>query len=107
MAVIPQIILSGLIAPLEGVSKALAVIGVSTYWGKRGLDACLPESVAKVPPGLEQHSTSVAVLVLLAHAAAGIAVALAALHWQNRGRRGRVTLLGRAARSRSASTTQP
>lgn len=83
MAIIPQIILSGLIAPLEGLSKWLALVGVSTYWGKRGLDACLPESVAKVTPGLQQHSTVVAVLVLLAHAAAGIAVAMAALHWRN------------------------
>jgi len=98
MAVIPQIILSGLISPLEGLTKALALVGVSTYWGKRGLDACLPEYVAKAPPGLEQHSTGVAVLVLLAHAAVGIAVALAVLHWQNRRRRGRAALLGRAMR---------
>jgi ABC-type multidrug transport system ATPase subunit/pSer/pThr/pTyr-binding forkhead associated (FHA) protein len=99
MAVIPPIILSGTIAPLEGWSEALALAGVSTYWGKRGLDAGLPESVARaVPGGLEQHSTGVAVLVLLAHAAAGVAVALAVLHWQNR-RQGRLaTLLGRMAR---------
>ena len=45
MAVIPQIILSGAISPLEGMSKVLALVGVSTYWGKRGLDACLPEEV--------------------------------------------------------------
>ena len=32
MAVIPQIILSGQIAPLEGLSKVLGLIGVSTYW---------------------------------------------------------------------------
>jgi hypothetical protein len=100
MAVIPQIILSGTIAPLEGLSRLLALLGVSTYWGKRGLDACLPEEVAQavLPSGLEQHSTGVAVLVLLAHAAAGIVVSLAVLHWQNRRRRGLATLLGRAAR---------
>ncbi len=87
MAVIPQIILSGVISPLEGVSKGLALAGVSTYWGKRGLDACLPEAVAKALPGLEQHSAAVAVLVLLGHALAGVALALAVLHWQNRRRR--------------------
>jgi ABC transport system ATP-binding/permease protein len=88
MAVIPQIILSGAIAPLEGWSKALALVGVSTYWGKRGLDAALPDSVvrAAAPAGIEQHSTSVAVLVLLAHAAAGIMLALAVLHSQKRRR---------------------
>ncbi len=96
MAVIPQIILSGTISPLEGWSKALALVGISTYWGKRGLDACLPPEVAAqaLPGGLEQHSTGVAVLVLLAHAVAGIAVALAVLHWQSRRGRG---LLGVAA----------
>lgn len=86
MAVIPQIILSGLISPLSGLTRALAFVGVSTYWGKRGLDACLPENVARaVPPaGLEQHSTTVAILVLLVHAAVGVAVALAVLHWHSR-----------------------
>ena len=89
MAVIPQIILSGTIAPLEGWSKLMAQIGVSTYWGKRGLDACLPEDVANALPQLrlDQGSTVVAVVVLLAHAAAGVAFALAVLHWQNRRRR--------------------
>jgi ABC-type multidrug transport system ATPase subunit/pSer/pThr/pTyr-binding forkhead associated (FHA) protein len=99
IAVIPQIILSGTIAPLEGWSEVLALGGVSTYWGKRGLDAGLPEEVARaVPGGLEQHSTGIALLVLLAHAAAGMAVALAVLHWQSH-RRGRLAaLLGRVVR---------
>lgn len=90
MAVIPQIILSGTISPLQGWSKLLALIGISTYWGKRGLDACLPEAVAKAAPpaGVDQIShPSVAVLVLLAHAVVGIVVAMAVLHWQNRRRR--------------------
>ncbi len=99
MAIIPQIILSGAISPLEGVSKVLALLGISTYWGKRGLDAGLPEKVARavLPSGLEQHSTGVALLVLLAHAVACIVVSLAVLHWQNR-RRGLAALLGRKAR---------
>lgn len=86
MAVIPQIILSGVICKLEGWSEVLARTAISTYWGKRGLDACLPESVAQAlpPAGLEQHSAIVAVLVLLLHAVVAAVVALAALHWQNR-----------------------
>lgn len=81
MAVIPQIILSGVIAPLEGASNALAWIFVSTFWGKRGLDACLPADVAAAlrPTPLQQHSTSAAVLVLLGHCAAAAALALLAL----------------------------
>jgi ABC-type multidrug transport system ATPase subunit/pSer/pThr/pTyr-binding forkhead associated (FHA) protein/ABC-type multidrug transport system permease subunit len=97
MAVIPQIILSGAISPLEGISKVLALAGISTYWGKRGLDACLPEDLAS-KVDLEQHDTVTAVLVLLAHAAVAILVALAVLHWQNRRGRGLGALLGRVAR---------
>jgi ABC-type multidrug transport system ATPase subunit/pSer/pThr/pTyr-binding forkhead associated (FHA) protein len=96
MAVIPQIILSGAISPLENVSKVLAVAGISTYWGKRGLDACLPEDVARALD-IEQHRALVAVLVLLAHAVVGVAAALGILYWQNR-RRGPGRLLGRARR---------
>ena len=88
MAVIPQIILSGTISQLKGLAEVLAMVGVSTFWGKRGLDASLPNSVAEMAPNLEQHSTPVAILVLLAHAAAACAVALAVLHWQDRRRRG-------------------
>jgi ABC-type multidrug transport system ATPase subunit len=83
MAVIPQIILSGTIAPLEGWSKGLALLCISTYWGKRGLDGCLPTEVASAV-GLEQHSTVLAVFVLLVHAAIGIGVALAVLYAQSR-----------------------
>jgi ABC-type multidrug transport system ATPase subunit/pSer/pThr/pTyr-binding forkhead associated (FHA) protein len=100
MAVIPQIILSGLIAPLEGLSKVLALVGVSTYWGKRGLDGCLPEEVAKAVPGLEQHSPAGAVLVLLMHAAVCIVAALVVLHWQHLRRRGRIALPGLPSRRR-------
>ena len=96
MVIIPQIILSGAISPLEGWSKFLAILGVSTYWGKRGMDACLPENVANAvlpPPGLEQHSTGVAVAVLFAHALAAVMIALVLLNWQNRRGRGLVALV--------------
>jgi ABC-type multidrug transport system ATPase subunit/ABC-type multidrug transport system permease subunit len=97
MAVIPQIILSGAISPLEGVSKTLALVGISTYWGKRGLDSLLPSDVAEALPGLERHSTTAAVLVLLLHAVLCITAALVVLWWQNR-RRGLTALLRRTGR---------
>jgi ABC-type multidrug transport system ATPase subunit len=83
LAVIPQIILSGVIVPLEGWSKALALGTIATYWGKRGMDACLPESMAQ-SISLEQHSVGAAVAVLLGHAVAGVAVALVLLHGKRR-----------------------
>jgi hypothetical protein len=94
MAVIPQIILSGAISPVKDVSKVLALAVVSTYWGKRGLDACFPESVAQ-SVGLEQESVGVAVLVLLGHAAAGVVAALVVLRWQNRRGGGLAAMLRR------------
>jgi ABC-type multidrug transport system permease subunit len=98
ISIIPQIILSGAIAPLEGLSKVLALAVVATYWGKGGLDNCLPEDVTKAVPGVEPHSPLIAVLVLLGHTVGCIAAALIVLHWQNRRRRGLAALLGRAPR---------
>jgi ABC-type multidrug transport system ATPase subunit len=103
LAIIPQIILSGAIVKLEGLSKGLALAGITTYWGKRGLDACLPDKVAEAAEkafGLEKHSPSGALLVLLGHAVVCIVVALAVLHGQSR-RRG-----GRPARARPAGGTR-
>ena len=39
LAILPQIILSGAIAPLEGASEWLAASAVTIYWGKQALDA--------------------------------------------------------------------
>jgi hypothetical protein len=93
MAVIPQIILSGMIVPVTGISEFLARSFITVYWGNRGLDALLSEEVADaaVPP-LVQGSIREAVLVVAAHAAGFILFALVVLFWQgrrNRGRRGR------------------
>lgn len=96
MAVIPQIILSGAIVPLEGLSEMLALGVVSTYWGKRGLDGTLPEKVVDaIPGGMDQHSTVVAVLVLLAHALACVLGALVVLQWQSKGMRTLNALMSR------------
>jgi hypothetical protein len=75
------------IAPLDGVSKAVAMAAVTTYWGKRGLDGCLPEKVAQAMQ-LGAPSSVAALAVVLAHAALGTIAALAILSWQGRRRRG-------------------
>jgi ABC-type multidrug transport system ATPase subunit/pSer/pThr/pTyr-binding forkhead associated (FHA) protein len=85
LAVIPQIILSDVIAPLGGWSKGLALLAISTYWGNRGLDACLEPKVAG-DAGLESHSIWVAVMVLLVHAAVCVAASLIVLHRENQRR---------------------
>src|SRR5262249_10888255 len=53
IAVIPQIVLSGSIAPVKGVAKWIAYVLVTTYWGKRGLDALLPEDLASLARSAE------------------------------------------------------
>ena len=88
MAVIPQIILSGAISPLKGLSKVLALIGVSTYWGKRGLDGCLPEEVTRAMQ-LGRGSIWMALPVLLLHAALGVALSIGVLRVQSRRGRNR------------------
>jgi ABC transport system ATP-binding/permease protein len=85
LAVIPQIILSDVIAPLGGWSKGLALLAISTYWGNRGLDACLEPKVAR-DAGLESHSIWDAVMVLLVHAAVCVAASLIVLHRENQRR---------------------
>ncbi|HEX3150823.1 MAG TPA: FHA domain-containing protein [Gemmataceae bacterium] len=70
IAIIPQIILSGTIAPLSGLGEWLAKLGVTTYWGKRGLDAVLPSDVAAAA-----HSRSIAV-----DGSAELALALLGFH---------------------------
>jgi hypothetical protein len=66
----------------------LALIGVSTYWGKRGLDGCLPKAVATAVQ-LDQGSVWIAIPVLLLHAAVAVAVANRVLTVQSRRGRNR------------------
>lgn len=44
IAVIPQIILAGVIAPLSGLSKAIAWTAVTCYHGQGGVEALLPDA---------------------------------------------------------------
>lgn len=83
MAVIPQIILAGVIAPLSGLSKGMAMLMITVYWGKSGLDGSLPKSVTQ-SIGLQQTSLIGALIVILAHAIVGIVIALIILHLQGK-----------------------
>jgi hypothetical protein len=72
IAVIPQVVLAAGVAPLSGAALWLARIGVTTYWGKRGLDSTLPDDlagVAQVAELAEGPAAWVAVTFLLLHAA--------------------------------------
>jgi ABC-type multidrug transport system ATPase subunit len=80
--IIPQIILSGIIAPLEGLSKTLAQALITTYWGNRGLNGLLPDNVAKAGDLFPQPSAGLALLVVLGHCAFFMIVALLILWLQ-------------------------
>ncbi len=96
VAIIPQIILSSMIAPVKGLSKTLAQWFITVYWGNRGLDALLPEDLAKaLYPPLEQGSARGALLVVAAHACVFVVAALAVLYWQGWRARGLSNLMRR------------
>ena len=44
IAVMPQIILAGVIAPLSGAAKALADGAITCYWCEQGIEALLPKA---------------------------------------------------------------
>src|SRR5262249_40266491 len=67
IAVIPQIILAGLVAPLRGAVLMLARSFVTVYWGQQAIERLLPEDDLKVMLR-ESGVWSRAVAVILAHA---------------------------------------
>jgi energy-coupling factor transporter ATP-binding protein EcfA2 len=83
VAVLPQIILSGGVHPLDGLSQFLARTFITVYWGKRGLDALLTADQAR-QTGVEQGDFVTAVLVVLGHAGVFILAALTLLRRQGR-----------------------
>ena len=87
VAIIPQIILAGVIAPLNGLSETLAQSCITAYWGNRGLDALLTEEQAHLA-GIEQGSIGSCAAVVLAHAVVFVLIALVLLIRQ--GRKGRI-----------------
>ena len=66
IAVIPQIILAGVIAPLSGLSKALAWIGVTCYHGQGAVESLLP-STDRALVGLAERSVTLNLLTACTH----------------------------------------
>lgn len=88
IALIPQIALAGVVAPLEGVAKLLAQVGVTAYWANNGLQAGLPESLLML--GIIQKSSVTEAMVILAcHGIAFGATTLVVLNLQGRAERRR------------------
>jgi ABC-type multidrug transport system ATPase subunit/pSer/pThr/pTyr-binding forkhead associated (FHA) protein len=83
LAILPQIILSGVIAPLAGLSKLIAENLITAYWGNRGLDALLTADQAHAAE-LDQGTLAGALAIVLVHTGLLIVAAFVALSLQGR-----------------------
>lgn len=83
IAVIPQIILAGVIAPLRGLGKLLAEGLITARWGQRALEALLPNDTL-VLVRLDRASYHRQVAIAAAHVLVFIAVTLAVLWRKDR-----------------------
>jgi hypothetical protein len=83
VAVIPQIILAGVIAPLSGLGKLLGYGLITCFWGRRALEGTLPgESMSWL--GRDGLSVGPQLLVVLAHTAVFVAATVLILWYQAR-----------------------
>jgi ABC-type multidrug transport system ATPase subunit len=84
IAVMPQIILCGVIAPLSGFSRFLSECLISVYWGQFVLERLLPEAdLTRI--GRKTEPWSAPLMIVLVHAGAVCIVALVVL-WRTRGK---------------------
>jgi ABC transport system ATP-binding/permease protein len=83
IAVIPQIILAGVIAVLSGLGKVLAMVLVTCHWGERALEALLSPDNIK-PLGIPERQFLPQLLVVVGHAAIFISIAMVILSRRDR-----------------------
>jgi ABC-type multidrug transport system ATPase subunit len=78
IAVMPQIILGGVIARLSGLGLALAKGGITVHWAQQALQALLPNGASAEYVG--------SLLAVAVHVVVFVAATLGLLHWQGRGK---------------------
>jgi uncharacterized membrane protein SpoIIM required for sporulation len=99
IAVIPQIILSGAIVTLTGTTRLAGELFVTTYWGKRGLDAYVQGEAGKFareeakPKLIDSDSIWLPATIMGIHALVFCVFAIAALA-SNGSLRGAIGKLG-------------
>jgi len=82
IAVMPQIILAGVIAPLSGFAGILARAAVTVYWGQQALQGSLPEGELTILK-LNEKTGGLPLAVVVLHAALFGSAALLALWRQD------------------------
>jgi hypothetical protein len=75
IAVIPQIILAGVVAPLSGIARLMARGLVSVYWGQQALERLLPADDLELL-GRDAGNWLAPLAVVLGHAAAAAVATL-------------------------------
>jgi ABC-type multidrug transport system ATPase subunit/ABC-type multidrug transport system permease subunit len=83
VAVMPQIILAGVIAPLTGAAKWLAKGFITAHWGSQGLESLLPDGDLKLLK-IDAVDYSAQLIVIAAHAIVFAGLTLFSLWWQGR-----------------------
>jgi len=86
IAVIPQIILAGLVAPLHGFVRVLAQGLITVYWGQQAIERLLPELDLDLM-GRERANWSSALAVILLHALVAALVTIVILWFTGAKRR--------------------
>jgi ABC-type multidrug transport system permease subunit len=86
IAVIPQIILAGVIAKLSGLGQAVAESVITARWGERALEALLPSADLDLLH-LNRAEYRWQVAVMAAHIVLFSSATLLALGWQSRSKK--------------------
>lgn len=84
LAVIPQIILAGVVAPLTGPARLLAQGLITVYRGQQALESLLPEADRRIL-GRQAEGFAGPCAIVLAQAGAAAAATIIVL-WQTRAR---------------------
>jgi ABC-2 type transporter len=87
IAVIPQIILAGVVAPLNGLVRFLARGFITVYWAQEALEQLLPDADLTIL-GQQKETFLRPWTIVLAQAAVGAAATFFVL-WQTRGKASR------------------
>ena len=86
IAVIPQIILAGLVAPLSGVIKVIARVMITVYWGQQAIERLLPEDDLDLM-GREKEYWIYALAFIVIHAVVATVATILILHFTSGKRR--------------------
>jgi ABC transport system ATP-binding/permease protein len=86
IAIMPQIILAGVIAPLRGLAEGLAKGLITVHWAEQALEALLPEGDLRLL-GRSPAGYGASLLAVLGHLLLFAAATVLVLWQQDRGKR--------------------